>query len=120
MHRWDAVSSASSVSSDDSASPAIPCEQLIKQHESLQQQHLMACVPRRDLVQGQDPKYQAEQARQGMQKWLTELGDEQQQQDGEGEVLGGFLQPLKKPAKGGVGSRSPSNCGQSHWSLHCG
>ena len=106
MHppRWDALSSSlsagsSSSSDDESAAAALPCEQLVQQHEALQRQQQLACLPRRDKALAADPRHQAQQAGLAIRGMAGGSDDE-----GDAEEQRALVLQFEQPAKKGAGA----------------
>ncbi|WIA34747.1 hypothetical protein OEZ86_013055 [Tetradesmus obliquus] len=93
-YRWDTLSSSSS-SDDGSAAAALPCEQLVQQHEALQRQQQLACLPRRDKALAADPRHQAQQARLAIRGMAGGSDDETDAEEQRALALQ-FEQPAKK------------------------
>jgi hypothetical protein len=102
--RWDALSSSLSADSssddDESSTAALPCEQLLQQHEALQRQQQLACLPRRDKALAADPRHQAQQTRLAIQGLAADSDDSDVEE--QRALALQFEQPAKKGEKRGL------------------
>jgi hypothetical protein len=77
----------------------LPCEQLVQQHEALQRQQQLACLPRRDKALAADPRHQAQQTRLAIRGMAADSDDVAEEQRA---LALQFEQPAKKGAKSGL------------------